>query len=226
MARCDALMCRRRFVYVNVDVAPILSYVWINANVDGGGELVQDLKQYVGPRPSALTADSTGSEEQRAPSVTAERFRQVMSQVPTAVSVVATNTPTGPCGLAVGTFASVSLEPPLVGFFIARTSTSWPRIERAGRFAVSVLAEHDTDSSQAFAVSGGDKFAGLAWHTTEGGQPVLDEAVAWFDCRTHQVTDAGDHLFVLGHVDDLWVPGDRRPLIFWHGAYQRLGADH
>ncbi|GHF41485.1 flavin reductase (DIM6/NTAB) family NADH-FMN oxidoreductase RutF [Amycolatopsis bartoniae] len=154
--------------------------------------------------------------------VTPDRFRHVMRHVPTGVAVVSAASPEGPLGLAVGSFVSVSLEPPLVGFFVARTSSTWPRIEPLGRFCVNVLGEEGEDVSRAFAVSGGNKFGGVRWEPSPLGSPVLDGALAWFDCTTHSVTDAGDHVFVLADVHELSVRPAGRPLIFCHGTYQRL----
>jgi flavin reductase (DIM6/NTAB) family NADH-FMN oxidoreductase RutF len=157
--------------------------------------------------------------------VSPERFRHVLGHVPTGVAVIAAMTPDGPAGLAVGTFMSVSLEPPLVGFLVAETSTTWPRLEPVGRFAVSVLGEDHVEASRTFSISGGDKFASVSWHASGLGQPVLDDALAWFDCTLERVDTAGDHKFVLGHVRDLWVQSHGRPLIFCHGTYQRLGGN-
>ncbi|WP_312871390.1 flavin reductase family protein [Amycolatopsis acididurans] len=159
----------------------------------------------------------TGTKE-----VTPEKFRDVLRHVPTGVTVVSALAPDGPVGLAVGSFVSVSLEPPLVGFFVAKTSTTWPRIEPLGRFCVNVLGEDGEAVSRAFAVSGGDKFAGLDWRHSPMGSPVLDGALAWFDCTAHQVSEAGDHVFVLADVHDLSVRPAGRPLVFCHGTYQRL----
>lgn len=156
---------------------------------------------------------------------TSDRFRHVLGHVPTGVSVIAAMTPDGPAGLAVGTFMSVSLDPPLVGFLVAETSTTWPKLEPLGRFAVSVLGEDHIATSKRFSVSGGDKFADVAWHTSELGQPVLDQSLAWFDCTIYDIAPAGDHRLVLGTVHDLWVESQGRPLIFVHGSYQRLGSD-
>ncbi|MDQ0381095.1 flavin reductase family protein [Amycolatopsis thermophila] len=156
--------------------------------------------------------------------VTPDRFRDVMRHVPTGVAVVSALGPDGPAGLAVGSFVSVSLDPPLVGFFVARTSTTWPRIEPIGRFCVNVLGEDGEHVSRAFAVSGGDKFAGVGWRRSPMGSPVLDGALAWFDCTLHSVSQAGDHVFVLASVHDLSVRPAGRPLIFCHGTYQRLGS--
>lgn len=155
--------------------------------------------------------------------VTSDRFRHVMRHVPTGVAVVAAGTADGPAGLAVGSFVSASLEPPLVGFFVGHASTTWPRIAPVGRFSVNILGEDDEDTCRAFAASGGDKFAGVAWHPSPLGSPVLDGALAWFECTPHTVTRAGDHDFVLADVRDLSVRPDGRPLIFCHGIYQRLG---
>ncbi|MFC7496956.1 MULTISPECIES: flavin reductase family protein [unclassified Nocardioides] len=157
-------------------------------------------------------------------SIAPELFRQVLGHVPTGVAVVAAQTDAGPAGLVVGTFMSVSLDPPLVGFLVAETSTTWPRLEPAGRFAVSVLGEDQIEISRAFSVSGGDKFAGVDWHRSELGQPILDDSLAWFDCTLEGVEGAGDHKFVLGRVSDMWVRSQGRPLIFCHGTYQRLGS--
>ncbi|WP_460393220.1 flavin reductase family protein [Actinophytocola sediminis] len=156
--------------------------------------------------------------------VTPDRLRQVMRHVPTGVAVVAAATPSGPVGLAVGSFVSVSLTPPLVGFFVAHASTTWPEIEPHGRFSVNVLGEDGEATCRAFAVSGGDKFAGVGWHPSPTGSPVLDNALAWFDCTTNSITDAGDHRFVLADVHDLSAGSAGGPLVFCHGTYQRLGG--
>lgn len=155
--------------------------------------------------------------------ITPDRFRHVMRHVPTGVAVVAATTEAGPVGLAVGTFVSVSLRPPLVGFFVDRASTTWPKIEPLGRFTVNILAEDDEATCRAFAMRGGDKFAGVAWHQSPMGSPVLDTALAWFDCTANTITDAGDHRFVLADVHDLSARSAGRPLVFCHGTYQRLG---
>ncbi|MEO3856474.1 flavin reductase family protein [Acrocarpospora sp. B8E8] len=95
----------------------------------------------------------------------AQRFRAVLGHVPTGVVVITGTDDAGaPHGFACGSFFSVSLEPPLVGFCVAKTSTSWPRIAGGARFCVNVLAEDQQDVSSRFAASGGDKFGGLRWH--------------------------------------------------------------
>ncbi len=125
-------------------------------------------------------------------------------------------------GLAVGSFASVSLDPPLVGFFPARASSTWPRIEATGRFCVNVLSEEQLPTCLNFAVAGGDKFSDVEWRPTEAGNPILSGVLAWIDCRLNGVTDAGDHVFVLGEVVDLHGEGDGPPLVFSQGSYPHL----
>ena len=113
------------------------------------------------------------------PDLSAERFRQVMAHVPTSVAVVAAVVETGATGLSVGTFVPVSLEPPLVGFFVANTSKSWPAINASGSFCVSVLGHDQADLSSRFALSEADKFEGVEWRPAPSGNPLLRGAVAF-----------------------------------------------
>jgi len=148
-----------------------------------------------------------------------ERFRQVLSHFPTGVVVVTGMTADGPAGLAVGSFASVSLEPPLVGFFVALSSTSWPPIRPSGHFCVNLLASAQSDVCRTFARSGGDKFAGVSWTHSNGGSPVLDGVVAWVDCEVEQEIETGDHQLVIGRVLDLEVANGEAPLLFHRGSF-------
>jgi 3-hydroxy-9,10-secoandrosta-1,3,5(10)-triene-9,17-dione monooxygenase reductase component len=153
--------------------------------------------------------------------VTGERFRQVLSHVPTSVAIVAGLVGDRPAGLSVGTFVPVSLEPPLVGFFVARSSTSWPEISRAGSFCVSVLGAGQAGVSAQLAVTGADKFDGISWEPAPSGHPVIAGAVAWVDCTVEGQQPAGDHVFVLGRVADLAVGTGSTPLLHHRGGYRR-----
>ena len=149
-------------------------------------------------------------------------FRRVLGHYPTGVCVVTAVEPEGgPVGVVVGSFTSVSLEPPLVAFFPDRGSSTWPRIERAGAFCVNVLAKDQHELCRKFSARGGDKFEGVAWHKSAGGSPILDGAVAWIDCSLYAVHEAGDHFIVLGLVGDLEVhnPNESGPLLFYQGSY-------
>ncbi|WP_167513524.1 flavin reductase family protein [Streptomyces bauhiniae] len=158
------------------------------------------------------------------PAFDSAHFRRVLGHFPTGVVAVSAIDGDEPVGLTVGSFTSVSLEPPMVGFFPSATSTSWPRIERAGSFVANVLAEHQANLSAVFAASGGDKFGRLGWHRGVTGAPILDGVAAWIECEVADVVPAGDHLFVLGRVLDLAVAGDPRPLVFFQGDYARLAG--
>jgi flavin reductase (DIM6/NTAB) family NADH-FMN oxidoreductase RutF len=152
------------------------------------------------------------------------QFRRVLGHFPTGVVVISAIDDGEPVGFAVGSFASVSLDPPLVGFFPDKSSTSWPRIQRAGAFVVNVLGDHQRDVCRAFAASGGNKFDGLGWSRASSGAPILHGVTAWIECDLEDTTDAGDHWFALGRVRDLAVTSSQGPLLFFQGRYARLHA--
>jgi 3-hydroxy-9,10-secoandrosta-1,3,5(10)-triene-9,17-dione monooxygenase reductase component len=150
-------------------------------------------------------------------------YRRVMGHFPTGVTVVAGHDGTRAVGLAIGSFFSVSLDPPLVGFCVARTSGSWPVIEALGRFGVSVLAEDQYETSGRFASKVEDKFDGITWEPAPvTGSPLIAGAVAHIDCELHDVLPGGDHVIVLGLVRSMDVHrGDVGPLLFFKGSYGR-----
>ncbi|HJT40810.1 MAG TPA: flavin reductase family protein [Sphingobium sp.] len=147
-------------------------------------------------------------------------FRRVLGHYPTGVCVVTAVEEDGtPTGMVVGSFTSVSLDPPLVAFFPAKTSSSWPRIERAGKFCVNVLASDQQALCGRFAAKGGDKFTGVSHRVSANGSPILDGVVAWIDCTLDAVHEAGDHYIVLGRVVALEAETPGKPLLFFQGAY-------
>jgi flavin reductase (DIM6/NTAB) family NADH-FMN oxidoreductase RutF len=152
------------------------------------------------------------------------RFRQVLGHFPTGVTVVTAITPEGPAGLAVGSFFSVSLDPPLVAFCAAKTSTSYPRVADAGHFVVNVLGDGQEEVCRVFASKGGDKFAGLGYKPSPiSGAPVLNGVLAWIDCDIEATHEAGDHYIVIGRAHELEV-GDEAggPLVFYRGGFGRF----
>jgi flavin reductase (DIM6/NTAB) family NADH-FMN oxidoreductase RutF/DNA-binding IclR family transcriptional regulator len=149
-----------------------------------------------------------------------ERFRHVLGHVPTGVVVATAMEPSGaPAGMAVGSFTSVSLDPPLIAFLPDKSSSSFPKIREAGCFCINVLAGDQEAVCRGFATRGGDKYAGTTWRPAESGSPILEGVVAWIDCDIEQVLEAGDHYIVLGRVRDLEVAGDSSPLLFFRGGY-------
>ena len=149
-----------------------------------------------------------------------DTFRRVLGHYPTGVCVVtATDRTDAPVGMVVGSFTAVSLEPPLVAFFPDRRSTTWPRIEAAGRFCVNVLAGDQRALCRTFATPAADRFANIGWRRSPGGSPILDDVVAWIDCALHAVHAAGDHYIVLGRVEALDIVRADQPLLFFRGRY-------
>ncbi|GIU86429.1 MAG: monooxygenase [Acidimicrobiia bacterium] len=151
-------------------------------------------------------------------------FRTVLGHYATGVVIVTARDGGEPVGMACNSFTSVSLEPPLVLFCAAKTSTTWPRIQRAGAWCANVLAEEDEELCRLFAQKGADRFAGVAHRPGATGAPVLDRALAFVDCRTEAEHDAGDHVIVVGRVVELGHRAEGRPLLFYRGGYGRFDA--
>lgn len=153
----------------------------------------------------------------------ADWFRTVLGRHPTGVAVVTGNSQRhGPAGMVVGSFTSVSLNPPLVGFFPEKSSTSWPKIQSADRFCVNILSSDQEDVCRRFATRGIDKFAGQRYTLSDLGSPVIEDAVAWIECDLQRIEDAGDHLLVIGRVLDLKLGTPGLPLLFFMGRYGRF----
>ncbi|KUR74125.1 flavin reductase family protein [Novosphingobium sp. FSW06-99] len=150
-------------------------------------------------------------------------FRSVLGAYPTGVAVITAVTDDGVRhGLVVGSFTSISLDPPLVGFFPDRKSRSWAQIAPVGRFCVNVLGSDQLDLCRRFAARAEDKFADLAHGHTPSGQPLLENAIAWIDCVVERVTDVGDHFLVVGSVESLGRRDVGTPLLFFSGQYHDL----
>ncbi|MBA3303143.1 MAG: flavin reductase family protein [Actinomycetota bacterium] len=146
-------------------------------------------------------------------------FRTVLGHFPTGVVVVTAVGAGGPVGMAVGSFTSVSLDPPLVAFCPDLRSTTWPTIREVRLFCANVLSEDQEDVCRVFATKGGDKFAGVGWHPASTGSPRLTGVLAWIDCEIDTVHDAGDHQICVGKVRELGVERAGGPLVFYRGGY-------
>lgn len=153
-------------------------------------------------------------------------FRTVMSQFATGVVIVTSVHNGMPVGMAVNSFTSVSLDPPLVAFCAARSSTTWPRLREAGGFAVNVLGSHHEEVCRVFSLTGANRFAleGVEWTRSPSGRPLLADALAWLDCQVEAVYPAGDHDIVLGRAMDVATGNGGAPLIFFRGAYTQLSS--
>lgn len=147
-------------------------------------------------------------------------FRHVLGHYPTGVCVItAIGGNDRPVGMAVGSFTSVSLDPPLVGFLPDARSSTWPQIEAIGRFCVNILADDQMPVCRQFAEKSGDRFASVPFRRAPSGSPVLDGVVEWIDCDLDAVHPAGDHFFVTGLVREMQVQHARSPLLFVRGGY-------
>lgn len=130
----------------------------------------------------------------------------------------------GPVGMVVGTFTSVSLDPPLVAFMPAKSSTSWPLIRDTGRFCANVLSAEQEELCRNFSRRGGDKFSGVKWASGASGSPILDGVIAWVDCDIDQIVESGDHYIVIGRVRDLDIVQSVTPLAFFRGEFGQVFA--
>jgi flavin reductase (DIM6/NTAB) family NADH-FMN oxidoreductase RutF len=147
-------------------------------------------------------------------------LRSALGRFATGVAFV-TAAPGGePAGLIVNSFASVSLEPPLISFCPSRSSLTWSRMRRAGRFGVNVLGRHHQEFAIRATPAGADRFAGVDWEPGRGGAPLLGDALAWLDCTIVAEHPAGDHWIVVGRVDALRVSPEQDPLVFYAGSFR------
>ena len=154
-------------------------------------------------------------------------FRHVMSLAPTPVTVVTAMSDQGPQGIVIGSFVSVSLEPPLVGMFLGKGTRMWQPMNEASAFCINVLAEDQAHVSRLFVTEGVDRFAHVDWEPAGNGAPGLDGAVAWVEAEPHSMTDAGDHDLVLLEVTALRQGREMGPLAYQLGQYVRVNdLDH
>lgn len=147
-------------------------------------------------------------------------FRDVFGHFPTSVVAITARGPDDrPEGMVVGSFTSVSLDPPLVSFLADRSSSTFPKIRAAGRYCANALAADQEHLCRRMAARGADRFDGVTWASSPMGNPVLDGVVAWVDCTIENVVEIGDHFLAVGRVRDLRVESAKTPLLFFRGAY-------
>lgn len=155
--------------------------------------------------------------------VESAEFRRILGHWATGVAIISTLTEQGePRGLTANAVASVSLDPPLVLACVERGADTHGSIRAAGFFAISILPQSAETTARRFATDDAEgKFGGIAWRSEQTGAPILDEALAWVDCRLHAAHEAGDHTIFVGEV----LAGDAaegEPLVFYRGGYNRL----
>ncbi|MBS1798113.1 MAG: flavin reductase family protein [Acidobacteria bacterium] len=151
-----------------------------------------------------------------------DEFRSALSRFPSGVTVVTTRDAGGRLhGMTVSSFASVSLEPPMILVCIEKTTGSHDALTESEFFVVNILAEEQAALSNRFASTISTKFDALDYHSGLGDVPVLTDALATLECRLAHAYDGGDHTIFVGIVERTRV-GDEKPLVYWHGKYRRL----
>jgi 3-hydroxy-9,10-secoandrosta-1,3,5(10)-triene-9,17-dione monooxygenase reductase component len=148
------------------------------------------------------------------------RFREVLGHFLTGVVLVTAVDDGMPVGMTCQSISSLSLDPPLVLFCPSKTSTTWPRIARAGRFCLNILAEDQGEVCASFARPGIDKFSGITHSLGRGGSPVIDGSLAHVECMIDAVHEGGDHFIVVGRAFDLAIDRDSAPLTYFRGGFR------
>lgn len=154
-----------------------------------------------------------------AEAITAAEYRQVFGLLPTGVvAITGLTEEQKPMGFVVGTFQSLSLDPPLVTFCVDKSSSTWPTLRALGRFTANILSTEQLPVCKALSRKGEDKFQGLAYEQSPIGTPRLDGATAWIDCEVVSEVVAGDHFMIVGSVSAM-VPGTGDALMFRGGKF-------
>jgi flavin reductase (DIM6/NTAB) family NADH-FMN oxidoreductase RutF len=146
-------------------------------------------------------------------------FRRILSRFPSGLVILTTEVDGKLYGLTCQAFCSVSLDPPLVSAFLHNESGSLWAVEKAKRFAISILAQDQIELARIFAIKGADKFRNVDLVQTPNGLPLIKGSLAWLQCDLHDRFDAGDHEGVLGLVTAMGSERDIKPLVYWRGGY-------
>ena len=165
---------------------------------------------------------SATAPDRHEPEIDARALRAALGRFATGVTFITAAPDDNPAGLIVNSFTSVSLEPPLAAFCPSRSSLTWSRMRRAGRFGVNVLGrEHERFVARA-ARPGADRFVGLDWEPGCTGVPLLTNALACLECEIAAEHPAGDHWIVIGDIRHHHIAGAEEPLIFYASAFRSL----
>ena len=152
-------------------------------------------------------------------------FRNALGQFPTGVTVITTNTlDNEPIGVTASSFNSVSVDPPLVLWSVAKNAYSAEIFQKAEHFAVNILEKTQTDISNTCARQGEDKFANINCNEGLGKSPIIVGAAAHFECKTWSIYEGGDHYIVVGEVLNYAYDKTKKPLVFAQGNYAKLEA--
>lgn len=146
-------------------------------------------------------------------------LRQSLGKFATGVTVVTCEGSRGPCGITANSFSSVSLDPPLVLWNIAKSSNSLREFLDAKYFAINVLAAGQEAISHHFAQPDHTRFNGIDYSRSTDDVPLLPDTIACFECRTYAIHDCGDHFIIIGEIQR-YRSSKGDPLLFFGGEYR------
>lgn len=157
--------------------------------------------------------------------ISADRLREAFSCFPSGVTALCSLVDGVPVGMAVSSFATVSLSPPLLSVCIQKTSSTWQRLQRCRSIGVSVLSEwQDKNCRQISSKNADERFAGVRWNHSAAGAIFIDGAAATFDCGIVHEVPAGDHSLVLLEIRAMTSDRSVRPLVFHASRFTGLAA--
>lgn len=153
-----------------------------------------------------------------------KKFRHACGMFATGITIVTTTNDEGePVGMTANSFASVSLDPPLVLWSVGSYAHSFPIFSNADHYAVHILHKDQKDLSNLFASRGQDKFSGLDWTAGEAGSPILPEYAVCFQCKMEHVYAGGDHNILVGRVMAFDDRENQDALLYFRGRYDQIG---
>ena len=152
-------------------------------------------------------------------SIDARELRDAFGRFATGVTIITVSSGGEPNGLTANSFSSVSLEPPLVLWSLARNADCFDAFEREDHFAINILNRTQEALSTRFATKDIDKWAEVGYRAGETGSPLLAGAIATFECKVQARHDGGDHVIYVGEVLHVQADQDAEPLGFFRGRY-------
>jgi flavin reductase (DIM6/NTAB) family NADH-FMN oxidoreductase RutF len=166
----------------------------------------------------------TVNDRTQRPALAERQFRDALAQFATGVTIITARAHNGFVGFTANSFNSVSLEPPLVIWSLARRSRSLSVFEGAERYAVNILTHDQVDLARRFSRPHTDRFAGVAFRLGEADAPLIEGCAAWLECRHHALHPAGDHMLFIGEV----FASAHQPLspLIWHAGRYHLSEPH
>jgi flavin reductase (DIM6/NTAB) family NADH-FMN oxidoreductase RutF len=153
------------------------------------------------------------------------QFRDALGHYASGITVIGGMVDGLPTGFTCQSFYSVSMTPPLVSFSVRLNSKSWPSIRDTGSFSVNILSHVQRPISDVFGSSTVDRWAGVKWRKTKGGNPAIEDTLLWLDCDIHAEYEVGDHWIVIGRLREVsTMDGDdaKGPLLYFKGRYRSL----